>query len=99
MSSSDIPRATTLPSRSVRLTRDPLQIPVELDRDEDRALARSLTVTRQVVLSLAVLCSSAFGVWFAGAMVPELRAAAHAHAHQTRATVETAPSAVKVCEP
>lgn len=98
MSSSDIPRATPLPSRSVRRTRDPLQLPVELGRDEDRALARSLTVTRQVVLSLAVLCGSAFGVWFAGAMVPELKAAAHAPVHQTRATVESAPSA-KVCEP
>lgn len=99
MSSPDISRATTLPSRSVRRTRDSLQIPVELDRNEDRDLARSLSATRQVVLSLAVLCSSAFGVWFAGAMVPEIKAEAHVHAQQTSATVETAPSAVKVCEP
>ena len=86
-------------SRSARRARDPLQIPISLTFDEDRPFPRIREAVRGTMLWLAVVVGAAVGVLFAGAAVPELKAAAHAHAQQTRATAETAPSAVKVCEP
>jgi hypothetical protein len=91
MSSYNIVHEEVHPSRSARRGRDPLQIPIVLSFDEDRALPRVLEMTRDFALWLAIVFGAALGVFFVGANVPELRAAAHGHAGETPSIVDSAP--------
>ena len=85
-------------SRPARRARDPLQIPVALDFEEERPVARILAATRDVALWLAVVFGAAIAVLFVGAAVPELNAAAPHPTHEMPAIVEPARSAVTVRE-
>ncbi|MBL8539516.1 MAG: hypothetical protein JNK68_04005 [Betaproteobacteria bacterium] len=73
--------------RSGHRNRDPLQIPVSLSFDEERT-PRILEVTRDLALWLGVVSGAALAIFFVGASVPELKAAAHKPAAQ--AVVHTA---------
>jgi hypothetical protein len=86
-------------NRPARRTRDPLQIPVELnDSGTEHLIARIAAVTRDIVLWLAIVFGAAIAVLFAGAAVPELNAAAPHPARETPAIVRPAPSAGEVRE-
>ena len=86
------------PNQSARPARDPLQIPIALSFDEDRAFPGIVRATRDIALWLAVVFGAALGVLFVGASVPELRAAAPDHTHKTPAIVQPGTEAKQVRE-
>ena len=83
------------PSRSARRARDPLQVPIALTFDEDRPFSRIQEAVRGVMLWLAIVLGAAIGVLFAGAAVPDLKAAAPHQTGQGTAIVGPAPSATR----
>lgn len=78
------------PSRPARRGRDPLQIPISLTFDEDRPFPRIQEAARGTMLWLAIVVGAAVGVLFAGAAVPELKAAAPHQTGGSTATVDPA---------
>jgi hypothetical protein len=83
---------------SARRLRDPLQIPIGLGFDDDRAAPTVLQAAVDFAVWLAIVCGAAVGVYFVAASVPELKAATHHHASATPAAAAAASSEHRVSD-